>query len=286
MARHESRVPTGPGFLLASLAAEPKRYAPWWRGEAGHLRLFPRPGMWLELGALGVLVRREKGTGHRPGLGHPPSALPGSPRFVQEVPVRPARPSVPRPRRRPLGLHALAARRGTPAAPARPRGAPRLRGGGRGDRARRRFRRRQGCPSLPELCGRIARFLPPGERVLGLHHYWLGLARYDFRALDLAKVLSEDRYPHRTRRTLSQAIDFVDPGSIVIGEDLLRNGTTESYGPRNPPAFRFWRDLSAYLSSRCVRVGVVEERGCGSVGIYRRLPTERHPGAPRVRSGP
>jgi len=281
MTRHSERFTASASFLWSNLSREPERWSWWWRGPDGHVVLAPRPGFLILLACLvlfAVAVRRRSALPLAEARGrdlvlasllvlplclglllsfkrHPYVllVLPFLAVAVGLVLVDLWRFT----RGRALPRAALA----VVLTAAAVEGASGLAAGL--DEARH-------APSYGRVCDAIARLVPPGERLLCLHHYWLGLSTYDFRSLDLPKVLSEKRYPHPVQRTFEEAVDFVDPGYVVLEEGMMEDGRTPAYHALNPSAARFWDDLSAYLRTRCTRVGAVSDPGYGTIGVYAR----------------
>ena len=61
----------------------------------------------------------------------------------------------------------------------------------------------------------VARCIPPGSRVLGFQHYWLGLRQFEYRAWLLAFNLA-DSAPYRPPASIEAALERVDPTIVLI----------------------------------------------------------------------
>src|SRR5690606_36174151 len=61
-----------------------------------------------------------------------------------------------------------------------------------------------------DYAAQVREYVPAGTRVLGMHHYWLGLADHDYRTWAVP-LLQTDAYYWSPPLTLVQALDGVDP---------------------------------------------------------------------------
>jgi 4-amino-4-deoxy-L-arabinose transferase-like glycosyltransferase len=113
----------------------------------------------------------------------------------------------------------------------------------------------------------IARLIPAGARILASQPYWLGLARYDVRSINLAFVLSDPHYDLPQTLTMAQVIDQIRPDYIVVENEFL---TTYAQDPsRNPQAVAQWRTFGEYIGARCAEIDTIVTADYGDINVYR-----------------
>ncbi len=112
----------------------------------------------------------------------------------------------------------------------------------------------------------VARYIPPGSRVLGLQHYWLGLHRYDYRSW-LLPVIRTDSAFTRDPIPLDRAMEEAAPDVILI--DLhMRKYFAEVADPANP-RHAHSLELERYMDRHAVVLaGAVDDATYGRVEIY------------------
>jgi hypothetical protein len=113
----------------------------------------------------------------------------------------------------------------------------------------------------------IARCIPPGARVLGLQHYWMGLRQFEYRTWLLPINMSRPGW-YDEPLTLREALDRVDPDVLLIDryiEAYLRE--TEA------PTHRFHQDsvdVDSFIADRGLQLAcVVRDVTYGEMLIYR-----------------
>jgi 4-amino-4-deoxy-L-arabinose transferase-like glycosyltransferase len=113
----------------------------------------------------------------------------------------------------------------------------------------------------------ITRSIPLGSRILASQPYWLGLARYDVRSINLAFVLSDPHYQLPRTLSMEQVIEQIDPEYVVVEDEFL---TTYAQDPsRNPWAVAQWRMFGEYLGRHCAGVDTIADSGYGKITVYR-----------------
>jgi 4-amino-4-deoxy-L-arabinose transferase-like glycosyltransferase len=114
----------------------------------------------------------------------------------------------------------------------------------------------------------IASKLPPHSRIMGLQHYWLGLAEHSaaYRSILVPIFWTNDRYvPQPT--SFSQAVDAIPPDVILLDQIML-NFLAETAAPDHP-LHQLGQEIWAYLHRRQVHdVGQVDDPTYGRVQIY------------------
>lgn len=113
----------------------------------------------------------------------------------------------------------------------------------------------------PDFIARVRAHIPPGSRVLGLHHYWLGLHDLDYRSWFVPILQSDPNY-WQPPRPIAAALDDIMPDVILI--DPRMREYLES--PDAPSA-----EIFAWMVHRgYVLTATIEDATYGSMEIYRR----------------
>ena len=101
-----------------------------------------------------------------------------------------------------------------------------------------------------DLTQQIRANLPAQARLLALHEYWLGLAEYDFYALDLALVMSDPAYGYEPTPSIEQAVAQIAPDYVIIPDTLLKAYQTPELLP-SPALAQKLQALDTYLLQQC-----------------------------------
>ena len=111
----------------------------------------------------------------------------------------------------------------------------------------------------------IAGCIPPGSRVLGLQHYWLGLRQYPYRTWLLPILLAQPP-AGETAIAFDAALERVDPDVVLLDryiDDLMRTAAD----PRDPN-HRLYVGFEAFKARRRVRVAcVVRDHTYGTMQV-------------------
>ncbi len=119
---------------------------------------------------------------------------------------------------------------------------------------------------------RIARVIPPGSRVLGLQHYWLGLRSYDYRTWLVPIYHASPELTHAPM-PLDEAIEQVAPDVILIDRHM-RSYLDELADPANPRHHQLV-ELRRYAERHgMARMAIIEDATYGRMDVYR---TRREP---------
>jgi hypothetical protein len=100
----------------------------------------------------------------------------------------------------------------------------------------------------------ISAAIPKGARLLISQPFWLGLAQYETRSLNLLFV--------DTTPSLQQGMEQIDPDYVVVERTFLSD---QYAGP--PAAVRRWKDLRQYLETRCGRVETIDGGSYGTIEV-------------------
>jgi hypothetical protein len=114
----------------------------------------------------------------------------------------------------------------------------------------------------------IAANLPPDSRVMGLQHYWLGLAPHsqDYRSILVPIFWTDARYVAQPT-SFSQAADAIPPNVILLDQIML-NFLAET-AKADHPLHQLGQEIWAYLHQHQVGgVGRVDDPTYGRVQIY------------------
>jgi 4-amino-4-deoxy-L-arabinose transferase-like glycosyltransferase len=113
----------------------------------------------------------------------------------------------------------------------------------------------------------IARCIPPGSRVLGLQHYWLGLRQYDYRTWLVPINFTFPLY-YSEAMPLDAALDTVNPDIILIDRYMARFFDT-SRDPAHPSHGRR-QAFNAFMLRRDARlVCTIPDATYGTMNVYR-----------------
>jgi hypothetical protein len=115
----------------------------------------------------------------------------------------------------------------------------------------------------------IAAQAPPGSRILGLQHYWLGLAETDpnYHSILTPIFFTDSRYvPHPL--TFTEAVELRPP-QVVLLDQIMLNFLAETESPQHPH-HQLGQDIWNYLNMRQARlIGQIDDPTYGRVEIYR-----------------
>jgi hypothetical protein len=115
----------------------------------------------------------------------------------------------------------------------------------------------------PEFIAQVRRHIPADSRVLGLHHYWLGLHDLDYRSW-LTPVLQADARYSSSPLPVGIALDRIAPDVILL--DPRMRAYLEGPGAGDPASrIRDWLERQRY-----VRIGVVDDGTYGVMEILAR----------------
>jgi hypothetical protein len=120
----------------------------------------------------------------------------------------------------------------------------------------------------------VARCIPPGSRVLGLQHYWLGLRQYPFRTWLLPIGLSTPRFTDHPI-SFEDALDVIHPDVILVDHYIAEMfGEAASPTHRNHPYYTGFEDFKAHrhVEPACV----IHDPTYGPMEVY--LVPPREPG--------
>jgi len=119
----------------------------------------------------------------------------------------------------------------------------------------------------------VARCLPPGSRVLGLQHYWLGLRQYVYRTWLLPIGFALPRYSHEAI-SFDRALDQVDPTVILV--DRYIDDLMEETKPPEHPNHLLYVGFEAFKARRHAKLTcVIKDHTYGPMQVYW-LPAEPH----------
>lgn len=114
----------------------------------------------------------------------------------------------------------------------------------------------------------VAAKLPPHSRVLGLQHYWLGLAQHSrtYHSI-LVPVFWTNPYYVPQPLSFAQALQ-ADPPQVILLDQIMLDFLTETTAPDHP-LHQLGLDIWAYLAERQVRlIGRVDDATYGRMEIY------------------
>jgi hypothetical protein len=114
----------------------------------------------------------------------------------------------------------------------------------------------------------IAAKLPPDSRVLGLQHYWLGLAVncQNYRSILVPIYWTDSRYVPEPI-SFAEAVETVSP-QIILLDQIMLNFLAETSAPDHP-WHHLGQEIEAYLTQRQVqRIGQVNDPTYGRMQIY------------------
>ena len=118
----------------------------------------------------------------------------------------------------------------------------------------------------------VARCIPPGARVLGLQHYWLGLRQFDYRTWLVAANYANPVYYHDPM-PLDEAIERIDPDVILIDRHMARF-FDEAAAP-NHPFHALRTGFDAFMARRGAEpVCAIHNRTYDTMRVFR-IPESR-----------
>lgn len=141
-------------------------------------------------------------------------------------------------------------------------------GEGVGQLVRAEGRARETTP-YAHFIARVHDEVPAGARVLGMHHYWLTFEDQEYISWAVPILQASPGF-YRPPRPIGAALDAVDPDVILI--DPRMTGYLEAT-PDRAAAIRAWMEQNGFM-----RRAVVEDGTYGRMEIYRR-ETEKGAGA-------
>lgn len=144
--------------------------------------------------------------------------------------------------------------------------------------ARRAYEARRATP-FRDFADLVASRLPAGSEVLGMQHYWLGLAtRFPrYRAFHVALFLSDLRYVPEPR-PFREAVRSLKCDVVLVDEVLLRF-LSESAEPRHESP-RLAAEIRRFLAENADRIGSGEDPTYGRFEVYKVRDLSRGPSAP------
>jgi 4-amino-4-deoxy-L-arabinose transferase-like glycosyltransferase len=120
--------------------------------------------------------------------------------------------------------------------------------------------------SYAEFEARVAAYIPPGARVLGLQHYWLGLRHFPYRTWLVPLLQAHPLYYHQAM-TLDQALNQVAPDVVLIDRHIDRY-FDELVDPGHDQ-HRLLSQFEAFMEQhRALLVGQVWDSTYGLMRIY------------------
>lgn len=131
-----------------------------------------------------------------------------------------------------------------------------------------------------QMSAQIAEVIPPGSRVLGLQHYWLGLRAYPFRTW-LLPVFYARPETHTPALAMDDALARVDPDVILLDRHMqayLAELTDAGHADH-----ALYAGYERFMAARkATLVAIIEDATYGPLSIYTladgTLATERRPG--------
>ena len=115
---------------------------------------------------------------------------------------------------------------------------------------------------------RVAGQLPPHSRVLGLQHYWLGLAEVspDYRSILVPIFWTSPKYvPHPV--SFGQAAEAIPP-TILLLDQIMLDFLADTADPSND-LYPLNREIEVYLQAKQARlIGTVDDPTYGRLEIY------------------
>lgn len=117
-----------------------------------------------------------------------------------------------------------------------------------------------------DYTARIAQHIPPGSRVLGLQHYWLGLRQFPYRTW-LLPLFMADGQLYDEDLTLVQALERVDPDIVLIDRHIGQMFKRMA-APDDPDHERYLQFSRFMEKHEAVLVGQIEDNDYGRMEIY------------------
>jgi len=113
----------------------------------------------------------------------------------------------------------------------------------------------------------IARCIPPGSRVLGFQHYWMGLRQFEYRTWLLPIGMSRPEW-YDENLTLHQALERVNPDVVLI-DRFMANYLRDVAAPGHP----FHSDgphVKSFMDEHeAVLTCSIADRSYGAMLVYR-----------------
>jgi 4-amino-4-deoxy-L-arabinose transferase-like glycosyltransferase len=106
----------------------------------------------------------------------------------------------------------------------------------------------------------VSAHIRPQERVLGLHHYWLGLESTDYRSWAVPLMLKEP-YHSSPPRPLPESLSALSPDVILIDQRMRELFIAQ---PETAATIQSWLAQAGYRP-----VAVIEDETYGRIEIYR-----------------
>jgi 4-amino-4-deoxy-L-arabinose transferase-like glycosyltransferase len=112
----------------------------------------------------------------------------------------------------------------------------------------------------------ITRCIPPGSRVLGLQHYWLGLRQYDYRTWLLPVIYTFPHY-YPDAMPLDAALDRVNPDIILV--DRIMAAFFEAAREPSHPLHDRRLAFDAFMLRRNARLAcTIPDETYGTMEVY------------------
>ncbi|HUU35769.1 MAG TPA: hypothetical protein VMW48_17000, partial [Vicinamibacterales bacterium] len=113
---------------------------------------------------------------------------------------------------------------------------------------------------------KIKSVIPPGARVMGLPHWWLGLAEYDYRS-----VLNLTFHHYLNNYTITESLNAIRPEIIIVDGNLQGLLVDDGYFPPGP-GFEVYRlprrEFVAFLSRRGRKILDFTDPWHGAFEVY------------------
>lgn len=113
---------------------------------------------------------------------------------------------------------------------------------------------RQAVPTITpyaQITAGIRAAVRPGDKVLMMHDYWLGLADADVYSLDLLFVLSDPAYGWANTPSPMAVLQEIDPDIVVINQHILKLYRNDPQNIPHPQESMALQELDAFLQAHC-----------------------------------
>jgi hypothetical protein len=117
-----------------------------------------------------------------------------------------------------------------------------------------------------QVTAQLAELIPPGARVLGLQHYWLGLRSYPFRSwlLPVLYALPETYTP---ALSMDEALERIDPDVILLDHHM--QAYFDELADAEHPNHALYRGFRRFMDARhATLLGVIEDVTYGTLAVY------------------
>lgn len=104
-----------------------------------------------------------------------------------------------------------------------------------------------------EVTAAIAQHLPPGSRALISQPFWLGLADYETRSLNLPFVMSSSI-------PIEATLDSIGADYVVVERAFFEPGTSGAHA--------LWQRVKRYLETHCALAGTVDGGAYGTIEVH------------------